>query len=239
MSAEAAGTPLVELRGVTKVYGQGQATLQALKGIDLTIGEGEFVAIMGPSGSGKSTMMNILGCLDTPTEGAYVFRGAHLERTSRRQRALVRRHYLGFVFQGFNLLARTSALENVELPLLYRGEPHGVRRKAALAALESVSLKGWEGHTPAELSGGQQQRVAIARALVSHPVLLLADEPTGNLDTQCGREVMDLLASLNRDRGLTVVMVTHEADMAAYAKRVVHFKDGVVDRDHRNGGGPH
>jgi putative ABC transport system ATP-binding protein len=236
MSAEAAGTPLVELRGVTKVYGQGQAALQALKGIDLTIGEGEFVAIMGPSGSGKSTMMNILGCLDTPTEGAYVFRGTHLEQTSRRQRALVRRHYLGFVFQGFNLLARTSALENVELPLLYRGEPHGVRRKAALAALVSVGLQGWEGHTPAELSGGQQQRVAIARALVSHPVLLLADEPTGNLDTQRGRELMDLLAALNRDRGLTVVMVTHEADMASYARRVVHFLDGVVDRDHRNGG---
>jgi len=238
MSAEAAGTPLVELRGVTKVYGQGQAALAALKGIDLAIHEGEFVAIMGPSGSGKSTMMNILGCLDTPTEGAYVFRGTHLEQTSRRQRALVRRHYLGFVFQGFNLLARTSALENVELPLLYRGEPHGVRREAALAALASVGLDGWEAHTPAELSGGQQQRVAIARALVSNPVLLLADEPTGNLDTQRGREVMDLLASLNRDRGLTVVMVTHEAEMASYARRVVHFLDGVVDRDHRNGG-PH
>jgi len=181
-------------------------------------------------------MMNIVGCLDTPTEGAYVFRGKHLERTSRRQRALVRRHYLGFVFQGFNLLARTSALENVELPLIYRGEPHAARRKAALAALASVGLEGWERHTPAELSGGQQQRVAIARALVSHPVLLLADEPTGNLDTQRGREVMGLLASLNREQGLTVVMVTHEADMAVYAQRVVHFLDGVVDRDHRKGG---
>ena len=238
MNAGAAGTPLIELSGVTKVYGQGQAAFQALKGIDLAIQEGEFVAIMGPSGSGKSTMMHILGCLDTPTGGAYVFRGTHLEQTSRRQRALVRRHYLGFVFQGFNLLARTSALENVELPLLYRGEPHSVRRKAALAALDSVGLHGWEEHTPAELSGGQQQRVAIARALVSHPVLVLADEPTGNLDTQRGREVMELLAALNRDRGLTVVMVTHEADMAHYASRVVHFLDGVVDRDHRNGG-PH
>ncbi len=236
MSAEAAGTPLVELRSVTKVYGQGQAALEALKGIDLTIEQGEFLAIMGPSGSGKSTMMNILGCLDTPTEGAYAFRGVHLEQTSRRQRALVRRHYLGFVFQGFNLLARTSALENVELPLLYRGEPHAVRRKAALAALESVGLTGWEDHTSAELSGGQQQRVAIARALVSNPTLLLADEPTGNLDTQRGREVMELLASLNRDRGLTVVMVTHEAEMARYARRVVHFLDGLIDRDHRNGG---
>jgi putative ABC transport system ATP-binding protein len=238
VSAESAGTPLVALGAVTKVYGQGQAAFQALKGIDLAIQEGEFVAIMGPSGSGKSTMMNILGCLDTPSEGAYLFRGTHLERTSRRQRALVRRHYLGFVFQGFNLLARTSALENVELPLLYRGEAHRVRRHAALAALDSVGLAGWESHTPAELSGGQQQRVAIARALVSHPVLLLADEPTGNLDTQRGREVMELLSSLNRDRGLTIVMVTHEADMAHYARRVVHFKDGVVDRDYRNGG-PH
>ncbi len=236
MSVETSGTPLVELRGVTNVYGQGQAAFQALKGIDLTIDEGEFVAIMGPSGSGKSTVMNILGCLDSPTEGAYVFRGTHLEQTSRRQRALVRRHYLGFVFQGFNLLARTSALENVELPLLYRGEPHSVRRVHALAALQSVGLAGWEGHTSAELSGGQQQRVAIARALVSQPILLLADEPTGNLDTQRSREVMELLASLNRERGLTVVMVTHEPDMAHYAKRVVHFLDGVVDRDHRNGG---
>ena len=236
MTAGGPETPLIELRGVTKVYGQGQAAFQALCGIDLSIHEGEFVAIMGPSGSGKSTVMNILGCLDTPTEGAYVFRGTRVEQLTRRQRALVRRHYLGFVFQGFNLLARTSALENVELPLLYRGEPHSVRRKAALAALESVGLTGWEGHTSAELSGGQQQRVAIARALVSDPVLLLADEPTGNLDTQRSREVMDLLAALNRDKGLTVVLVTHEQEMAHYAKRVIHFIDGLVDRDHRNGG---
>ena len=236
MTAGGPETPLIELRGVTKVYGQGQAAFQALRGIDLSIHEGEFVAIMGPSGSGKSTVMNILGCLDTPTEGAYVFRGTRVEQLTRRQRALVRRHYLGFVFQGFNLLARTSALENVELPLLYRGEPHSVRRKAALAALESVGLTGWEGHTSAELSGGQQQRVAIARALVSDPVLLLADEPTGNLDTQRSREVMDLLAALNRDKGLTVVLVTHEQEMAHYAKRVIHFIDGLVDRDHRNGG---
>ncbi|MBN2369117.1 MAG: ABC transporter ATP-binding protein [Vicinamibacteria bacterium] len=238
MSADSSEIPLVELRGVTKVYGQGQAAFQALRGVDITIRQGEFVAIMGPSGSGKSTAMNILGCLDVPTEGAYVFRGAHVEQLTRRQRALVRRHYLGFVFQGFNLLARTSAIENVELPLLYRGEPHGVRRRAALAALASVGLAGWEGHTPAELSGGQQQRVAIARALVSEPVLLLADEPTGNLDTQRGREVMELLASLNSEKGLTVVMVTHESDMARHAKRVVHFLDGLVERDHRNGG-PH
>jgi putative ABC transport system ATP-binding protein len=193
---------------------------------------------MGPSGSGKSTLMNIIGCLDTPSKGRYVLHGNVVSEMDDDQLAAVRNREIGFVFQGFNLLARTSALENVELPLLYRGEPHGVRREAALAALASVGLDGWEGHTPAELSGGQQQRVAIARALVSHPVLLLADEPTGNLDTQRGREVMDLLASLNRDRGLTVVMVTHAAEMAVYAKRVVHFTDGVVDRDHRNGG-PH
>ena len=235
MSAGAPATPLLELRGVTKVYGQGQAALAALRGIDLTIHPGEFVAIMGPSGSGKSTAMNILGCLDTPTEGAYLFRGTHVERLSRRQRALVRRHHLGFVFQGFNLLPRTSALENVELPLLYRGERHDVRRGAAQAALRSVGLEGWEGHTPAELSGGQQQRVAIARALVSDPVLLLADEPTGNLDTQRSREVMELLVSLN-EGGLSIVLVTHEPDMAHYAGRVVHFLDGLVDSDRLNGG---
>ena len=231
MNAGAAGTPLIELSGVTKVYGQGQAAFQALKGIDLAIQEGEFVAIMGPSGSGKSTMMHILGCLDTPTGGAYVFRGTHLEQTSRRQRALVRRHYLGFVFQGFNLLARTSALENVELPLLYRGEPHGVRRKAALAALASVGLAGWEGHTPAELSGGQQQRVAIARALVSHPVLLLADEPTGNLDTHTSREIMELIRALNREQGLTFILVTHDRGVGARCRRIVWMRDGLVESE--------
>ena len=230
--------PLLELQGVTKVYGQGTAAFQALHGIDLAIAEGEFVAIMGPSGSGKSTLMNILGCLDTPTDGSYRFRGAHVEQMSRRQRALLRRHYLGFVFQGFNLLARTSAIENVELPLLYRGESARARRQAALAAMEAVGLKGWESHTPAELSGGQQQRVAIARAIVTHPALLLADEPTGNLDTKRSREIMDLLASLNREQGITILLVTHEPDMAHYARRVVHFVDGLVESDHRNGG-PH
>jgi putative ABC transport system ATP-binding protein len=197
-----------------------------------------MVAVMGPSGSGKSTVMNILGCLDVPTDGHYRFRGAHVDTMSRRQRALLRRHYLGFVFQGFNLLARTSAVENVELPLLYRGEPARVRRAAALDALELVGLTGWETHTPAELSGGQQQRVAIARAIVTHPALLLADEPTGNLDTQRSREIMTLLETLNRERGITVLIVTHEAEMAAYARRVIHFVDGLVDRDHQNGG-PH
>jgi putative ABC transport system ATP-binding protein len=229
-------SPLVELRGVTKVYGQGQAALAALRGIDLAIEPGEFVAVMGPSGSGKSTVMNILGCLDTPTTGAHLFRGAHVERLSRQKRALLRRHYLGFVFQGFNLLARTSAVENVELPLLYRGAPARARRQAARAALASVGLAGWETHTPAELSGGQQQRVAIARAIVTRPALLLADEPTGNLDTHRSREIMELLAALNRERGITVVLVTHEAEMARYARRVVHFLDGQVDSDRLNGG---
>jgi putative ABC transport system ATP-binding protein len=228
-------TPLIELVGVTKTYGQGPAALQALSGVDLLVREGEFVAIMGPSGSGKSTVMNILGCLDTPTSGSYLFRGIHVEQLSRNQRALLRRHYLGFVFQGYNLLARTSALENVELPLLYRGEPATVRHAAAHDALASVGLTEWEDHTPAELSGGQQQRAAIARAIVTHPAVLLADEPTGNLDTQRSREIMDLIVALNRDRGITVLMVTHEPDMAAYARRVVRFVDGHIDSDVRSG----
>lgn len=225
---------LIELVGVTKVYGRGAVALHALRGIDLTIDEGEFVAVMGPSGSGKSTAMNILGCLDTPTEGAYLFRGVHVEQLTRNQRALLRRNYLGFVFQGFNLLARTSARENVELPLLYRGERPAARRAAADAALEQVGLKGWGHHTPAELSGGQQQRVAIARAIVTGPTILLADEPTGNLDTRTSREIMDLLSGLNRERGITVLMVTHEPDMAAYAHRVVRFVDGQVEDGGRN-----
>ncbi|MBK6864052.1 MAG: ABC transporter ATP-binding protein [Ideonella sp.] len=195
--------------------------VRALDGVDLDIEAGEFVAIMGPSGSGKSTVMNILGCLDTPSAGEYLFRGVHVERLSRDQRARLRRRHLGFVFQGFNLLARTSAIENVELPLLYRGEPAAARRAAAREALRSVGLAGREDHTPGELSGGQQQRVAIARAIVTQPTVLLADEPTGNLDTQRGREIMELLAALNRDRGITVLMVTHELDMAAYARRAL------------------
>ena len=223
--------PLIELKAVTKTYGQGATALQALKGVDLQIQAGDFVAIMGPSGSGKSTAMNTLGCLDTPTTGEYLFNGVHVETLSRDQRALLRRRYLGFVFQGFNLLARTSAQENVELPLLYRGEPTKVRHAAAKKALASVGLAGWEHHTPAELSGGQQQRVAIARAIVTEPAVLLADEPTGNLDTQRSREIMELLWGLNKNHGITVLMVTHEAEMAAYAKRIVHFVDGVVDSD--------
>ncbi len=225
---------LIQLKGVTKVYGAGATALQALKGVDLTIDAGDFVAIMGPSGSGKSTVMNTLGCLDTPSTGEYLFNGVHVESLSRDQRALLRRRFLGFVFQGFNLLARTSAQENVELPLLYRGESAAARHAAATKALTSVGLGGWEHHTPAELSGGQQQRVAIARAIVTEPAVLLADEPTGNLDTQRSREIMDLLWALNVGHGITVLMVTHEADMAAYAKRIVHFVDGVVHSDTRN-----
>ncbi len=222
---------LIELRGVTKRYGQGATELMALKGIDLDITAGEFVAIMGPSGSGKSTAMNIIGCLDSPTAGQYIFKGAHVESLSRDQRARLRRSYLGFVFQGFNLLARTSAQENVELPLLYRGDSANDRRAAAAKALQDVGLGGWEKHTPSELSGGQQQRVAIARAIVTQPAVVLADEPTGNLDTKRSHEIMGLLMALNRDHGITVLMVTHEPDMAAYARRSVHFIDGRIAKD--------
>ena len=228
-SAAAAPQPLIRLRGVTRVYGQGLAEVQALRGVDLEVADGEFLAIMGPSGSGKSTAMNIIGCLDTPSAGAYLFRGVPVQRLDRDQRALLRRMHLGFVFQGFNLLARTSAQENVELPLLYRGEAAAVRHRAAREALAAVGLQGRESHTPSELSGGQQQRVAIARALVTRPTVLLADEPTGNLDTQRGREIMELLAALNRERGITVLMVTHEPEMAAYARRVVRFLDGRIE----------
>lgn len=233
---DATPSPLISLRNVTKTYGEGNAAFQALRGVNLDIHEGEFVAVMGPSGSGKSTTMNILGCLDTPSSGEFLFRGAHVEAMSRSQRALLRRHYLGFVFQGFNLLARTSAQENVELPLLYRGAPAAERHAAARAALASVGLNGWEHHTSAELSGGQQQRVAIARAIATRPIVLLADEPTGNLDSQRGHEIMELLARMNREQGLTILMVTHEQDMAGYAKRVIHFLDGEVASDTRNGG---
>lgn len=226
--------PLIELDGVTKVYGTGQAAMHALRGVDLRIFEGEFVAVMGPSGSGKSTCMNILGCLDTATAGAYRFKGLEVGRLTRTQRTKLRRYYLGFVFQGFNLLNRTSALENVELPLIYRGAPARERRAQALQALETVSLGGWESHTPGELSGGQQQRVAIARAIVTKPTVLFADEPTGNLDTARSNEIMELLTGLNRDQGVTIVMVTHEPDMAAYAKRIVRFVDGLVESDHPN-----
>ena len=223
--------PLIKLHGVTKRFGEGPAAFMALRGLDLQVARGEFLAMMGPSGSGKSTAMNILGCLDVPTSGQYLFAGVHVERLDRHQRALLRRHRMGFVFQGYNLLPRTDALENTSLPLMYRGTPVRERRRAALEALDLVGLKGWETHTPAELSGGQQQRVAIARALVSQPDVLLADEPTGNLDSARSREIMELLKRLNRERGLTILMVTHEPDMAAYADRIVHFLDGRIVAD--------
>lgn len=219
---------LIRLRGVTKVYGSGQAELLALKGIDLDIEAGEFVAIMGPSGSGKSTAMNILGCLDQPSAGQYLFHGAHVEGLSRDQRARLRRRYLGFVFQGFNLLARTSAQENVELPLLYRGESAPVRHAAAARALASVGLGGWEHHTPGELSGGQQQRVAIARALAMNPALILADEPTGNLDTKSAEGVFTLLRQVSAKQGTTVLMVTHNHELAGRCDRIVELVDGRI-----------
>ena len=224
-------TALISLRAVSKVYGSGQTRLIALNQIDLDINSGEFVAIMGPSGSGKSTAMNILGGLDTPTSGRYLFQGVAVEALARDQRARLRRRFIGFVFQGFNLLARTSAQENVELPLLYRGDSASERRKMATQALKSVGLEGWQGHTPAQLSGGQQQRVAIARAIVTKPAVVLADEPTGNLDSQRSHEIMVLLRDLNQQHGMTVLMVTHEPEMAAYAHRMVRFVDGVIASD--------
>ncbi len=229
-------TPLIALRNISKVYGSGSNAFNALKDVSLEIQAGEFVAIMGPSGSGKSTAMNLLGCLDTPTTGNYFFKGIEVENLNRDQLALLRRHYLGFVFQGFNLLARTSAIENVELPLIYRGESARARREGAFQALERVGLEDWADHSPGELSGGQQQRVAIARALVTHPKVLLADEPTGNLDTARSQEIMELLKSLNED-GITIIMVTHEPDMAEYASRIIHFVDGEIERDEQPNGG--
>lgn len=232
-------SPLLRLAGVTKVYGMAQAAVHALRGVDLDIRDGEFIALMGPSGSGKSTCMNIIGCLDTPTAGSYQIRGFDVSRMTRDQRALLRRHTMGFVFQGFNLLNRTTALENVELPLVYRGLPSRERKRQARRALATVGLEAWESHTPNQLSGGQQQRVAIARAIVTAPSVLLADEPTGNLDTERSQEIMGLLVELNRTRGITIIMVTHEAGMAAHASRIVHFLDGRIDGhiDHPGTGG--
>jgi len=231
MAATPPTPPVIELRRVSKAYGSGAGAVHALRGIDLRIDAGEFVAVMGPSGSGKSTCMNIIGCLDVPSAGTYLFDGVDVGSLSRRQRALLRRGFLGFVFQGYNLLNRTSALENVELPLVYRGLRPRERRPKALRALAVVGLDAWANHTPGELSGGQQQRVAIARAIVTEPTVILADEPTGNLDSGRSREIMDLLAALNRDQRITIVMVTHEADMAAYARRIVRFVDGLVVPD--------
>ena len=225
--------PLIELRQVRKIYGSGDSAVAALAGADLIIHAGEFVAIMGASGSGKSTCLNVLGCLDQPTSGAYFFAGVDVALLDADRLALLRRQYLGFVFQSFYLLPRTSALENVELPLVYRRVPAPERRRRALQALADVGLAGRELHTPAELSGGQQQRVAIARAIVSDPKMILADEPTGNLDSARKQEILTLLGELNRARGITIVMVTHEADMAAFADRIIVFADGLVSDDSR------
>lgn len=229
--------PLIELRDVVRSYGHGASEVHALAGVSLRIDRGELLAIVGSSGSGKSTCMNVLGCLDRPTRGAFLFRGVDVTALDVDRLALLRRHYIGFVFQGFNLLARTSAQENVELPLVYRRVPPAERRARAAEALAAVGLAGRERHTPSELSGGQQQRVAIARAIVSVPSLLLADEPTGNLDSARKSEIMQLLTSLSEQRGLTVVVVTHEPDVARWAKRTVEFKDGRIVRDERTAPG--
>jgi putative ABC transport system ATP-binding protein len=236
MSRMAAATPppVIELTGVSKIYGRGEAQVRALRGIDLRIESGEFIAVMGPSGSGKSTCMNLLGCLDTPTEGAYRFLGVPVGSMSADERALLRRNYLGFVFQGFNLLSRTTALENVELPMIYRHIPAVERHERARRALKEVGLEGRESHVPSELSGGQQQRVAIARAIVTEPRVLFADEPTGNLDSATSFEIMRLLAALNEERGITIAMVTHESDIAAWTRRIVRFRDGLIEADDIN-----
>jgi putative ABC transport system ATP-binding protein len=229
MSTENGNQHLIELAGITKVYGMGSYAMHALRGIDLRIDKGEFVAVMGPSGSGKSTCMNILGCLDIPTSGTYLFKSLDVGVLSRNQRALLRRNYLGFVFQEYNLLNRTTALENVELPLIYRGISTRERHTRGREALEAVGLTGWGSHTPSELSGGQQQRVAIARAVVIEPEVLMADEPTGNLDSTCSREIMELLCAFNQERGITIVMVTHAPEMARYARRTIQFLDGLIN----------
>ena len=223
--------PLIELADVSRVYGQGETEVRALDHADLMIRRGEFVSIMGPSGSGKSTAMNMIGLLDRPSSGRYLFNGVEVQHLDRDSRALLRRHFLGFVFQGFNLLPRTSALENVELPLIYKGVPRAERIARARAALHKVGLDGREDHDSSQLSGGQQQRVAIARALVGEPMVILADEPTGNLDSHRSHEIMKLLQELNRADGITIVMVTHEDDIAAYASRLVNFADGRITRD--------
>ena len=231
MKKETRETGLIEFREITKVYGKGETAMVALDGINLSIAKGEFVAMMGPSGSGKSTCLNILGCIDTPTRGSYRFDDVTVQDLSQDQRAVLRRHFLGFIFQGFNLLNRTSALENVELPLIYRKIPARERRERAMAALEAVGLADRARHTPGELSGGQQQRVAIARAIVGQPKILLADEPTGNLDSILSREIMETLLEFNRSLGITIVMVTHEPDMAAFAHRQLDFMDGHITTD--------
>lgn len=231
MNEEHQSPPLIELVDVSRVYGRGEAEVRALDHVDLRIERGQFVAVMGASGSGKSTCMNVLGCLDVPTEGEYFFEGVAVGGLDRDQRAILRRLHLGFIFQGFNLLPRTTALENVELPLLYQGVESRHRRSRAMESLARVGLAERASHMPNELSGGQQQRVAIARALVSEPKVVLADEPTGNLDSRRSIEIMELLSELHRSHGITVLMVTHEPDMAAYAERLLTFRDGRLLSD--------
>lgn len=224
---------MIELRSVTKTYGTADAASTVLKDIDLKIEEGEFVAIMGPSGSGKSTLLNILGTLDVPTSGTYNFFDTDIGALSKDQRSLFRRYVLGFIFQGFNLLKKTSALENVEMPLIYLGIKAKERKQRAQDALVSVGLEERMNYEPSELSGGQQQRVAIARAIVSKPQVLIADEPTGNLDTKRGQEIMEILKGFNQE-GITIIMVTHEENIAAYASRVIHVLDGIIEKDEHN-----
>jgi len=236
-AAAVEAAPLLALEGVSRVYGSGAAEVRALDRVDFAVRPGEFVALTGPSGAGKSTCLNILGCLDRPTSGRYLFQGTNVAGLTRKQRALLRRHFIGFVFQGFNLLNRTTALENVELPLVYRRLPKRERQRRAREMLALVGLEGREHHTPGELSGGQQQRVAIARAMVTDPLVMLADEPTGNLDTKMSLEIMRLLDDLNRERGLTIVMVTHEPPIAAFAHREVQFVDGRIAFDRRRENG--
>ncbi|RXI33378.1 macrolide ABC transporter ATP-binding protein [Arcobacter aquimarinus] len=226
---------IIEFKNIVKTYGTGDAKTYALNGVDLSIKEGEFVAIMGASGSGKSTAMNMIGCLDKPSSGEYLFNGINVENLNRNQMALLRRNFLGFVFQSFNLLGRTSALENVELPLVYRKIPSKQRKEMAIEALTKVGLQSVIYNTPAQLSGGQQQRVAIARAIVSNPLVLLADEPTGNLDSIKSMEIMNLLKKLNEDENITIIMVTHEEEMAAFASRVIYFRDGHIEDSLKKG----
>ena len=226
---------IIEFKNIVKTYGVGDAKTYALDKVNFSIKEGDFVAIMGSSGSGKSTAMNMIGCLDKPTSGEYLFNGINVEKLNRNQMALLRRNYLGFIFQGFNLLGRTSALENVELPLVYRKIPAKKRKELALEALQTVGLQSVSHHTPSELSGGQQQRVAIARAIVSKPLVLLADEPTGNLDSIKSLEIMNLLKSFNKELNITIIMVTHEEEMAAFAHRIIYFRDGHIDDSLKKG----
>lgn len=230
-SERAMAEPIIRLDHIHKIYKMGDIEVHALRGVSLTIRQGEFIAVMGVSGSGKSTMMNIIGCLDQPTRGTYILDGRDVSKLSKDDRADIRNQKIGFVFQGFNLLARTSAIENVELPMLYAGIGTAERRRRAQEALEAVGLAGRENSHPNQLSGGQQQRVAIARALVSHPTIILADEPTGALDSRTSVEVMEIFQRLNRERGITLLLVTHEHDIAEYAQRVVIFRDGKIKSD--------